>query len=92
MNPIPYIHRQDEHIGVSIVNLAILKEQILKKKSLMWHWANPDPNQLIIVADPDPLDRGTDPDPDRYIIKQYSKKNLDSYCSVTSFLLFIFEK
>jgi hypothetical protein len=34
--------------------------------------------------------RGTDPDPS--IIKQKSKKNLDSYCFVTFLGLFIFEK
>jgi hypothetical protein len=32
-----------------------------------------------------------DPDPDLSITNQKSKKNLDSYCFVTSFLLFIFE-
>jgi hypothetical protein len=32
------------------------------------------------------------PDPDPSIIKQNSKKNFDSYCFVTSFGLFIFEK
>jgi hypothetical protein len=42
--------------------------------------------------DPDPLVRGVDPDPDPSIIKQNSKKNLDSYCFMTSFCLFIFEK
>jgi hypothetical protein len=42
------------------------------------------------VADPepdlDPLVQGTDPDPvpDPFIVKQNSKKNLDSYCLVTS--------
>ncbi len=35
---------------------------------------------------------GTDLDPDPSIIKQKSKKNLDSYCFVTSLLLFVFEK
>jgi hypothetical protein len=35
---------------------------------------------------------GIDPDPDTFIIKQNSKENLDSYCIVTSFGLFIFEK
>jgi hypothetical protein len=34
------------------------------------------------LLDPDPLVRGMDPDP--YIIKQ-KKKNIDSYCFVTSF-------
>ncbi len=44
--------------------------------------------------DPDPLVLGTDPDPDPdpSIIKQNSKKSLNSYCFVTSFLLLIFEK
>jgi hypothetical protein len=31
-------------------------------------------------------------DPDPFIFKQNSKKNLDFYCFVTSVLLFIFEK
>jgi hypothetical protein len=35
------------------------------------------------LPDPDSLVRGMDPDPS--IIKQNSKKNLDSYCVVTSF-------
>jgi hypothetical protein len=34
------------------------------------------------LPDPDPLVRDTDPDPS--IIKQNSKKNIDSYCFVTS--------
>ncbi len=38
--------------------------------------------------DPDPV---PDPDLDRSITKQKSKKNLDSYCFVTCFWLFIFE-
>ncbi len=44
-------------------------------------------------SDPDSLVRGTDPDPDPSITvpSKNSKKNLDSYCFVTSFLLFIFE-
>jgi hypothetical protein len=43
----------------------------------------PDPDLLVrgIDPDPDPLVRGIDPDP--CIIKQNSKKNLDSYCFVT---------
>ncbi len=52
------------------------------------------------VLDRDPPDphvfgppvRAMDPDPDPSISKQKnSKKNLDSYCFVTSFGLFIFE-
>jgi hypothetical protein len=43
------------------------------------------------LLDPDPLFRGMDPDPDPSIIKQNSKKNLDSYCFVT-FLLFILQR
>jgi hypothetical protein len=35
--------------------------------------------------DPDPLLRGMDPDLDPSIAKQKSKKNVDSYCFVTSF-------
>ncbi len=37
------------------------------------------------LPDPDPLIRGMDPDPNHSIIKQKSKKNLDSYCLVTFF-------
>jgi hypothetical protein len=50
-------------------------------------WGLPDPN-------PDPLVRYTDPapDPDPFIIKKNSKKNIDSYCIVTSLCIFIFEK
>jgi hypothetical protein len=46
---------------------------------------NPDPH----IFGPDPLVKGIDPDPS--IIKQKGrKKNLDSYCFVASFGLFIF--
>ncbi len=44
------------------------------------------------LSDSNRLVRGTDLDPDPSIIKQKSKKNLDSYCFVTSLLLFVFEK
>jgi hypothetical protein len=48
------------------------------------------------LLDLDPLVRGMDPDPDPSIIllssSKNSKTNLDSYCFVTSFGLFIFEK
>jgi hypothetical protein len=36
------------------------------------------------LPDLDQLVRGTDPEPDLSIIKQKNKKNLDSYCFVTS--------
>jgi hypothetical protein len=41
----------------------------------------------LLDPDPDPLVRGIYPatDPDPYIIKQKSKKNLEFYCFVTSF-------
>jgi hypothetical protein len=39
---------------------------------------DPDPDSLVRCMDPDP--------------SKNSKKNLDSYCFVTSFGLFIFEK
>ncbi len=52
--------------------------------------------------DPDPLVRGMDPHPDQapdrdldpstVSSSKNSKKNLDFYCFVTSFRLFIFEK
>jgi hypothetical protein len=38
---------------------------------------------FVGLLGPDPLVRDTAPDPDT-IIKQKSKKNLDSYCFVTS--------
>jgi hypothetical protein len=48
------------------------------------------------LPDPDPLILGMDIDPDPLRIllsaSKNSKKNLDSYCFVTSFGLFIFEK
>jgi hypothetical protein len=46
---------------------------------------NPDPSNPVCFwphPDSDPLVRGIDPDPS--IIKQNSKKNLDSYFFVTS--------
>jgi hypothetical protein len=52
--------------------------------------ADPDSSDPYVLGlmDPDPLVRGTDPasdpDPDPSIIKQNSKKNLDSCCFVTS--------
>jgi hypothetical protein len=49
----------------------------------------PDPDPQVSGMDPDP-DPASDPDPS--VIKQNSKKNLDSYCFGTSFGLFIFEK
>ncbi len=57
----------------------------------------PDPHVLCLPdLDPDPLVRCMDldpaQDPDPSINEQKSKKNLDSYCFVTSFVLFIFEK
>jgi hypothetical protein len=42
------------------------------------------------IPDPDPLVRGMNPDP--YIIKKKYLKNLDSYCFVTTYELFIVEK
>ncbi len=48
----------------------------------------------LLNPDPDPLVRDMDPapDPDPSIIKQKQQENLDSYCFVTSFCLFFFEK
>jgi hypothetical protein len=46
-------------------------------------------NPLVRGMDPDP-DPALDPDPS--IIKQESKKNLDSYCFLTSIGLFMFVK
>jgi hypothetical protein len=51
---------------------------------------NPDPTDPHVFWHPDPLVRGMDPDPS--ISKQKMKENLDSYCFVTPFGLFIFEK
>ncbi len=42
----------------------------------------------LLDPDPDPLDRGMDPDPS--IIKQKSKKILDSYPFVASLDFFLF--
>jgi hypothetical protein len=47
---------------------------------------------LTSVVDPVPLVRGADPAPDPSIIIENNKKDLDSYCFVTSLKLFIFEK
>ncbi len=50
---------------------------------------------FLSLPDPDPLVRGMDPDPDPSPATHQaknSKKNLDSYCFVASFGLFIFEK
>jgi hypothetical protein len=47
----------------------------------------PDPH-VLGLPDPDSSVRGADPS----IIKQNSKKNLDSYYFATSFELFVFEK
>jgi hypothetical protein len=43
----------------------------------------------LLDPDPDPFVRGMDPD---LSSRKNSKKNLDSYCFVTSFRLSIFEK
>jgi hypothetical protein len=43
---------------------------------------------FLRLPDPDSLVRGVDPAPEPTIIKQKSKKNLDSYCFVTSLRLF----
>jgi hypothetical protein len=59
--------------------------QLLKSFKTSVPDPNPDPHFL---GHPDPLVRGMDPDPDPdpSVIKQSSKKNLDSYCVVmTSF-------
>ncbi len=45
---------------------------------------------FLDLLDPDPLVRGTDPDPS--VNKQKNKKNLDLHYFVISFLLFIFEE
>jgi hypothetical protein len=46
------------------------------------------------LPDPDPLVRGMDPDPDRGLLSasKNCKEKLDSYCFVSFFGLFIFEK
>jgi hypothetical protein len=59
---------------------------------------NPDPPDQngLGLLDLDPLVGGMDPDPNPSIIllssRKNSKKKPDSYCFVTSFGLFIFEK
>jgi hypothetical protein len=55
----------------------------------------PGPHVCVLQdPDPDPLVRGMDTDPSIILLSpnKNSKKNLDSYCFVTSFGLFIFEK
>jgi hypothetical protein len=54
---------------------------------------DPDPDPLVGGVDPDP-DPPPDPDPSIILLSssKNSKKNLDSYCFVTSFGRFIFEK
>jgi hypothetical protein len=49
----------------------------------------PDPDPSVRDMDPDP-----DPDPSAILLlsSKYSKKNLDFFCFVASFGLFIFEK
>jgi hypothetical protein len=49
--------------------------------------ADPDPSDSLGLLDPDPLVRGTDPDPVRNILSSSKncKKNLDSYCLATFF-------
>ncbi len=51
----------------------------------------PDLDPLVRGMDPDP-DPEPDPDPLTLSASKISKKNLDSYCFVTSFGLFIIEK
>jgi hypothetical protein len=48
----------------------------------------------VVTSVPDLLVRGIDPDPSIILLSssKNSKKNLDPYCFVTSFGLFIFEK
>jgi hypothetical protein len=50
-------------------------------------------HMFLRLPDPDPLfSRGIDPDPDPSLSSsKNSKKNLDTYCFVTAFELFIFE-
>jgi hypothetical protein len=56
---------------------------------------DPDPPDLHVFGLPGSgFVRGTDPDPCLVLLSssKNSKKNLDSYCFVTSFGLFIFNK
>jgi hypothetical protein len=85
----PYQVRPD----IVICNVKI---RILTKISV----PNPDPH-VLDLPNPDPLVRGMDPDPEPLVrgmvrillaSSKNSKKNLDYYCFVTSFGLFIFEK
>ncbi len=56
-------------------------------------WGLPEPDPLVRRVDPDPA-LAPDPDPSIILLSssKNSEKNLDSYCFVTSFGLFIFEK
>jgi hypothetical protein len=49
---------------------------------------------LLGLPDPDPVVRGMEPDRSGsfYYQAKIVRKNLDSYCFVTSFGLFVFEK
>jgi hypothetical protein len=53
--------------------------------------ADPDPSDPylcflgLLDPDPDPIVRGTEPDPGFLSASKHSKKNLNSYCFVTSF-------
>jgi hypothetical protein len=71
----------------------ILLHRVLWKSTLQWTKTSLLPIQITSVADADPYFLGLlDPDPDPLvrgmdpsIVKQNRKKNLGSYCFVTSF-------
>jgi hypothetical protein len=66
------------------------KKQVEKwKKEITWSQDKNFP--FSSVADPDPLVRGTYSVPDPCIIKQKSKKTLDSYCFVIYLSLFMLD-
>jgi hypothetical protein len=71
---------------------------LLRGQKIFWLIPPTPVNLKASVPDPDPPDpyvfepRGSGFFHHPSIIKQNSKKNLDSYCFVTSFGLFIFEK
>jgi hypothetical protein len=64
-------------------------DRVIKRESSV---PNPDPDPPDSHVFGPPLVRGMNPDPDPCHQAKLVKKNLGSYCFVTSFGLFIFEK
>ncbi len=92
---IPYL-KTKSMAGPSYIHFIYCTSVFRIRIRIRIHWIH----TFLDLPDPDPLVRGVDPDPppdpDPSIIllssSKNSKKNLDSYCFVTSFGRFIFEK